>query len=108
MNDEQLAKRAQEVNDAGIARHGAATWGRMMAALGSAGPSPQQVAATLQAPDAVSQFTHAAKECLLREVQNGDREAERAYDTIREAERSAYRNADASAYRKLQPNGERR
>jgi hypothetical protein len=102
--EERIAARATEIEEAGVARFGKETWGTMVGAIARAGATPQQVAATLQAPDALSVFQHFGKEALLKEVERGDRDAERAWNKIRATERERHHDTTSSAYRRVTPN----
>jgi hypothetical protein len=102
--EERLAARAREVEEAGKAKFGAETWGLLVGAVARAGATPQQVAATLQAPDALNQFQHYGKEALLKAAADGDRDCEKAYERIRAEERERHRGTTSSAYRRLSPN----
>jgi hypothetical protein len=106
--EERLAARAKEVQEAGEARFGKETFGLMVGAIARAGATPQQVAATLASPDALSQFQHFGKEALLKAAADGDRDCEKAYERIRSAERERHWENSSSAYRKLSPNAGQR
>jgi hypothetical protein len=108
MTDEELARAAQQIEDVGVSRYGKETWGVMVGAIGRSGVAPSVIAQVLHQPDAFDRLQHAGKEALLKEAENGNREAERIYDGIRQRERRAYQDSDSSAYRRLPTNAERR
>jgi hypothetical protein len=102
--EERIAARATEIEEAGVARFGKETWGTMIGAIARAGATPQAVANTLQSPDALNQIQHYGKEALLKEVERGDRDAERAWNKIRATERERHYDTTSSAYRRVSPN----
>jgi hypothetical protein len=112
MNDQTLQDRANEVEKEGVARYGKESWSAMVGAIGRLGATPHQVAETLKAPDAVDRFARAGREGLLADLTNPDagisRQAERVYSELRQRERAAHHSTNASAYRTLVPNADRR
>ena len=106
MDEQQIQARAQAITAEGEDRFGKENWQSLVNAIGRAGPSSEQVSATLAQPDAAAQFGFVGKELLLKEMACEDRAtaraAEAAYTRLREKERAERHST--SAYRKLSPN----
>jgi hypothetical protein len=105
--DERLSARAQQVNADGETKFGKDGWQSIVSAISRAAPSPEMVANTVRQPDAVQQFSNVGKNLLLREMSESSdpairRDAEAAYDRIRQKEKSERHSS--SAYRQLWPN----
>lgn len=103
MDEQALQARAQTITAEGEQRYGKESWGALIGAIGRAGPTSEQVAATLAQPDAVAQFNLVGRELLLKEMTSEDRDtasaAEAAYNRLRERERES--RHPTSAYRKF-------
>ena len=94
-NDEQLTRRAEDVEKAGRDKFGNLIWPEMVGALGRAGIVGEPIAQVIQTPDAVDRIARATREALLNEMSSTDtgisRNAERTYLDLRDAEREQYR-----------------
>src|SRR5262249_29763736 len=94
-DDQTLHQRANEVEAEGVAKYGKETWATMVGSLARLGATPDQVAATLQARDAVDRFARSGREGLLAGMLNPDtaisRQAERVHSELREKERELWR-----------------
>lgn len=95
MNEEQLKSRAESVQADGVARFGEKDWGVAVAALSRANIKPENLAQVIgeaaTVADASNIIMAGGRDRLIAEASDGDRQAERAYAEIREAERKAYR-----------------
>jgi hypothetical protein len=93
MSDEQFVQRVQQVDEEGKQRFGD-DWGQYVTAIGRANPggiAPEAWRQVLTTPDPAAIIAQGGKEALVNLSDAGDKEAEYAYNEIRQRERKHYR-----------------
>jgi hypothetical protein len=96
MDEDSMNRRANEVQNALIAKHGQETVTGMVNAVSAQGFAHDFLTRVIAGPDAVNDFEALSKEALLRVMQgspsNRDTKyAEEVYSTLRERQRETWR-----------------